>query len=256
MDGQEYTLEELAEMLKIHPRTIRSYIQQGLLRGPGSLGRNARYSDYHAERLRVIKTLKDDYGIKLSEIRRLVTMADPDEEIRVVPVDPGILASTSDPTAAQTALEFVRARQALADEAARSEGTRAQDRGRGQRREADAEAGGKRGGRQRRKGSRRVKGSRGNIADGQEEYMLAQAPATLPRRMSPSLERLLEELRRLVPSGRSQRKTRGREWIRLRVTPDIEIHVRGGMRPEQLAGFERLADYLRDILLGGDSHGR
>ena len=33
----EYTLDDLAKMLRINPRTIRNYIQQGLLRGPDSL---------------------------------------------------------------------------------------------------------------------------------------------------------------------------------------------------------------------------
>ena len=86
--SSDYTLEELSQMLRINPRTIRSYIQQGLLRGPDSMGRNARYGDYHAKRLQTIRQLKDDHNLPLSEIRRLVTMAAPDEDIQIqlVPV--------------------------------------------------------------------------------------------------------------------------------------------------------------------------
>jgi len=46
------------------------------------------------------------------------------------------------------------------------------------------------------------------------------------------------------------RKTRGEEWVRLQITPDIEIHVRGHLSSEQLAGFEELSDMMRHILLG------
>ena len=38
------------------------------------------------------------------------------------------------------------------------------------------------------------------------------------------------------------------------VTPDIEIHVRGQLRREQLSDFEQLADLMRHILLGSEDH--
>ena len=37
-------------------------------------------------------------------------------------------------------------------------------------------------------------------------------------------------------------------------TPDLEIHVRGEVSPEQLLLFEQIADHIRHILLGGDRH--
>ena len=64
-----YTLNELADLVDIRTRTIRSYIQQDLLRGPDSMGRNARYSDYHRKRLEAIKALRDDYALPLGEIQ-------------------------------------------------------------------------------------------------------------------------------------------------------------------------------------------
>ena len=59
MASDVYSLDGLAQKVGIHPRTIRSYIQQGLLRGPESMGRNAHYTDYHLKRLEVIKTLNE-----------------------------------------------------------------------------------------------------------------------------------------------------------------------------------------------------
>jgi len=104
MPDPTYTLSELAGLVDIHPRTIRSYIQQDLLRGPDTMGRNARYSDYHRKRLEAIKTLRSDYALPLDEIRRLVSLADIDEDIKI--------ASLPLPPAPASALDFVRARQA------------------------------------------------------------------------------------------------------------------------------------------------
>ncbi len=68
MEHGTYTLRELAEITGIEARTIRSYIAKGLLAGPLSHGRNARYSERHLERLREIQLLKDR-GMTLEEIR-------------------------------------------------------------------------------------------------------------------------------------------------------------------------------------------
>ena len=40
-----WTLEELATETGLAPRTIRSYIERGLLPGPATRGRGARYGD-------------------------------------------------------------------------------------------------------------------------------------------------------------------------------------------------------------------
>src|SRR5262249_37221988 len=56
-DSQEYTLEELAERVGVPTRTIRFYIAQGLLPGPGARGRAATYSEDHLARLRLVQLL-------------------------------------------------------------------------------------------------------------------------------------------------------------------------------------------------------
>jgi DNA-binding transcriptional MerR regulator len=68
--GDEFTLAELAEHLGMQSRTIRSYIEQGLLRGPEVGGRGARYTAYHVQRLKAIQCLKDLRGLPLGEVRR------------------------------------------------------------------------------------------------------------------------------------------------------------------------------------------
>ena len=46
------------------------------------------------------------------------------------------------------------------------------------------------------------------------------------------------------------RKARSEDWLRIPVTPDVELAVRGQLGAEQRARLERCADLIRDILLG------
>lgn len=46
------------------------------------------------------------------------------------------------------------------------------------------------------------------------------------------------------------RKSRTEAWLKLSITPDIELSVRGALDPEQRARLERCADLIRDILQG------
>ena len=52
--------------------------------------------------------------------------------------------------------------------------------------------------------------------------------------------------------SRPQRKARAEEWLRIPITPDVELAVRGRLDAEQRARLERCADLVRDILLGKD----
>jgi hypothetical protein len=68
------------------------------------------------------------------------------------------------------------------------------------------------------------------------------------------IEALLAKLRDGAGLGNVPRRAQGQEWVRLEVTPDIEIHLRGQLYGEQLKDFERLADLMRHILLGSEDH--
>jgi DNA-binding transcriptional MerR regulator len=65
----DYSLAELAALADVTPRTIRFYIEQGLLPAPASLGPKSRYTDEHLERLLLIKKLQAAH-LPLAEIRR------------------------------------------------------------------------------------------------------------------------------------------------------------------------------------------
>jgi DNA-binding transcriptional MerR regulator len=66
---EEMTLTQLAERAEVTPRTIRYYIQIGLLRPPGSAGPGAHYDESYVARIRQIKRLQRAH-LPLAEIRK------------------------------------------------------------------------------------------------------------------------------------------------------------------------------------------
>ncbi|HXD30644.1 MAG TPA: MerR family transcriptional regulator [Pyrinomonadaceae bacterium] len=70
MSENSYSLIDLADAAGIEARTIRSYIERGLLPGAVTKGRAASYSEEHLSRLEVIKSLRRARpNIPLSELR-------------------------------------------------------------------------------------------------------------------------------------------------------------------------------------------
>lgn len=81
------TIDELARLAgeDVSPRTIRYYIAEGLLPGPGARGRLASYGEAHLSRLRLIRRLIGQ-GMRLPEVReRLRGMSD--EDVRALLAD-------------------------------------------------------------------------------------------------------------------------------------------------------------------------
>lgn len=75
----------------------------------------------------------------------------------------------------------------------------------------------------------------------------ATPPAASPLQGFGALEHRLRQ-------GRADpaRKARAEEWLRIPVTPDVELTVRAPLDAEQRVRLERCADLIRDILLGRD----
>ena len=76
---QTYTIEELAERVGTPVRTIRFYIAEGLLSGPGTRGKAASYSGEHLLRLRLIRRLSEQ-RVPLAEMRELLSRLSAEEE--------------------------------------------------------------------------------------------------------------------------------------------------------------------------------
>jgi DNA-binding transcriptional MerR regulator len=62
------SIEELAQAADVPVRTVRYYISEGLLPGPGARGRAATYDDEHLARLRLVRRLVDQH-VPLAEVR-------------------------------------------------------------------------------------------------------------------------------------------------------------------------------------------
>ncbi|NWJ96625.1 MAG: MerR family transcriptional regulator [Chloroflexi bacterium] len=73
-----YSLKDLCRDAQVTERTVRYYIQEGLLPPPEGAGPFARYNRQHLLRLRLIRRLKDEY-LPLAEIRRRLADLNPTE---------------------------------------------------------------------------------------------------------------------------------------------------------------------------------
>ncbi len=67
MSERKYTIEELCELTGYSRRTIRYYVQEGLLEPPAGRGRGGFYFDSHLDKLNMIKSLQEK-GMRLSGI--------------------------------------------------------------------------------------------------------------------------------------------------------------------------------------------
>jgi DNA-binding transcriptional MerR regulator len=68
MDQKKYTIKELSELTGYPLRTIRYYVQEGLLEPPAGRGRGGFYYDSHLSRLRQIKAWQEK-GTRIASIK-------------------------------------------------------------------------------------------------------------------------------------------------------------------------------------------
>jgi DNA-binding transcriptional MerR regulator len=78
MTTEELLIHELAERAGISVRTIRYYIEEGLLPQPSYQGKYSYYHLNYLDRLELIRRLKDSY-LPLREIREIMTSLSDDE---------------------------------------------------------------------------------------------------------------------------------------------------------------------------------
>jgi MerR family transcriptional regulator/heat shock protein HspR len=71
-----------AEMLGMHPQTLRKYERLGLIQPTRTIGSMRLYSREELERLRLIKRLVDELGINLAGVQRLLVVAEVMQRIR------------------------------------------------------------------------------------------------------------------------------------------------------------------------------
>ena len=82
VDHDVYYISVAAQMLGMHPQTLRKYERLGLIQPSRSLGSMRLYSEDELERLRLIKRLVDELGINLAGVQRLLSIAEVIQRIR------------------------------------------------------------------------------------------------------------------------------------------------------------------------------
>lgn len=341
VESDVYTLDELSSLTGFDRRVIRSFIEQGLLRGANSMGRYARYSSYHLSRLLAIKILKEHQGLSLAAIRTaLVTMSEdemtnmvarssgfhlnlpiinmapsasppshiiPSNQAKAVDddlpdppapdVEPEKLASEpleeskpdlqsilksaleerpelapaneSVPTVEDDESEELSSEPSVDDEKAKRDGTiygsvdfsRLSQKkqvqpppltaldyikalGKPQKEPPSAPVvAQKQAAPKQAEVQRQIEVERPEQREKklQEQRVTGQTPIDL----------LLAELSKVHEQRTVRRQAKSEQWYRIAITPDIELSVRGINDSEQLARLERVADHIREILLGG-----
>ena len=71
-DGERLALDELCALVNLPRRTVRYYIQEGLIDRPAGAKRGAYYTQRHLEQLMTIRTWQRA-GLSLERIRELVS---------------------------------------------------------------------------------------------------------------------------------------------------------------------------------------
>jgi MerR family transcriptional regulator/heat shock protein HspR len=82
-----HLISAAAELLDMHPQTLRKYERLGLIRPDRTLGSMRVYRRDELERLRLIKSLVDADGINLAGVRRLLLVAEIAQRIRPLVTD-------------------------------------------------------------------------------------------------------------------------------------------------------------------------
>lgn len=114
----DLTLEDLAKQSGLSIRTLRFYIQKGLLPGPDKRGKYASYSRQHLEKLELIQRLKARY-FPLEHIRQLLENLSSEDIIEMLqqqesvstPIEEKVVEKLDDPDSAiasSSALDYIR----------------------------------------------------------------------------------------------------------------------------------------------------
>jgi len=75
-DSPRYMISVAADLVGMHPQTLRIYEQKGLVRPKRTSGNTRLYSDADLERLRTIQRLTTELGLNLAGVELVLRMED------------------------------------------------------------------------------------------------------------------------------------------------------------------------------------
>jgi MerR family transcriptional regulator, heat shock protein HspR len=75
-DRPRYMISVAADLVGMHPQTLRIYEQKGLVRPQRTSGNTRLYSDADLERLRLIQRLTTELGLNLAGVEMVIGLED------------------------------------------------------------------------------------------------------------------------------------------------------------------------------------
>jgi MerR family transcriptional regulator, heat shock protein HspR len=75
-DKGRYMISVAAELVGMHPQTLRIYEQKGLVRPKRTAGNTRLYSERDLERLRLIQRLTTELGLNLAGVEQVLRLED------------------------------------------------------------------------------------------------------------------------------------------------------------------------------------
>jgi DNA-binding transcriptional MerR regulator len=208
----DLTLAEISALADVPVRTIRYYLAQGLIPGPGREGPGTRYPVAVLHRLRLIRQLQREH-LPLAEIRkRLVPLTD--EEVEALAVD----APAAPP--ADDALEYIR--RVLGGPAAIASGPRPAGP-----RAPDTEPG---------------------LTRPSPGLLRAAIEPSLAQPIEPSPVEPVEPSPSAAPTQPAPAPLERSQWERIVLEPDVELHVRRPSSRIANKRVERLVAFARELL--------
>jgi MerR family transcriptional regulator, heat shock protein HspR len=75
-DRPRYMISVAADLVGMHPQTLRIYEQKGLVRPKRTAGNTRLYSELDVERLRLIQRLTTELGLNLAGVEHVLRLED------------------------------------------------------------------------------------------------------------------------------------------------------------------------------------
>ena len=229
-EDARYTLTELADLAGVSPRTVRYYLHQGLLPTVGVSGPGAKYDDTHLARLRVIRRLQRAHQ-PLAEIRN-----------QLETLDDAAIAELSSMGAAprppNSALDYIR--QITAPQGSRLQRTESPG-----------------------AGTPRAMGTAPAMVTAPAMRITPAPSATLAKRLEgpiptapttqaaappPPAPGMPARDDQPEPQPEPPPRIERSQWDRLRLGPDIELHIRRPLPRSTAKRVDRLIEIARDLL--------
>src|SRR5207237_10808656 len=77
-----YMISVAADLVGMHPQTLRIYESKGLIRPRRTAGNTRLYSETDIERLRLIQQLTNDLGLNLAGVEQVLQLQDEVQRMR------------------------------------------------------------------------------------------------------------------------------------------------------------------------------